>query len=107
MFDSVQLRAMRDPNIGRVTRYCLEAAPDCSNAKYVFDNPDFNYRSLRGNAVLRWEWRPGSTLYLVWQQNRSGSEPFGDFAFDRDAGAIFRQHADNVFLVKMSYWFGR
>jgi hypothetical protein len=107
VFDSVQLRAMRDPATARVTRYCLESAPDCSDAKYVFDNPDFNYRSLRGNAVLRWEWRPGSTLYLVWQQNRAGTEPYGDFAFDRDAGAIFRQHSDNVFLVKMSYWFGR
>ncbi len=107
VFDSTQLRAMRDPVSGRVTRYCLEATPDCSSAQFTFDNPDFNYRSLRGNAVLRWEWRPGSTLFLVWQQNRAGTEPFGDFAFDRDAGAIFRQHADNVFLLKMSYWFGR
>jgi hypothetical protein len=73
----------------------------------TFDNPDLNFRSLRGNAVLRWEYRPGSTLFLVWQQQRSGSEVFGDFEFSRDANAIFRQRPDNVFVVKMSYWIGR
>lgn len=71
-----------------------------------FGNPDFNFRSLRGNAVLRWEYRPGSTLFLVWQQQRSGFEPFGDFQFGRDAGAIFREPARNVFLVKATYWIG-
>jgi hypothetical protein len=70
-------------------------------------NPDFNVRSLRGNAVLRWEYRPGSTLFFVWQQQRRGSEPFGDFSLGRDAGAIFQQPADNVFVVKATYWLGR
>jgi hypothetical protein len=65
---------------------------------------DFNIRSLRGNAVLRWEWRPGSTLYLAWQQTRSGFLPTGDFDLRRDAGAIFATSPDNVLLVKVSYW---
>jgi hypothetical protein len=65
---------------------------------------DFSTKSLRGNAVMRWEWRPGSTLFLVWQQRRSGSDEFGDFDFGRDAGAIFDQKPENVFLVKMNYW---
>jgi hypothetical protein len=65
---------------------------------------DFSSQSLRGNAVMRWEWRPGSTLFLVWQQSRSGYGASGDFDFGRDAGAIFDLKPENVFLVKMNYW---
>ena len=71
---------------------------------FTVDNKDFNTRSLRGNAVLRWEFRPGSTLFLVWQQHRSGTEDFGDFDFGRDAGSIFDAPADNVFAIKFDYW---
>jgi hypothetical protein len=53
---------------------------------------------------MRWEWRPGSTLFAVWQQRRSGSDANGDFDFGRDAGAIFDQRPENVFLVKVNYW---
>ena len=54
-------------------------------------NLDFNFRSLRGTAVLRWEWRPGSTLYLAWQQVRSDyAAGIGDFDFSRDQQALFR-----------------
>ena len=73
---------------------------------FTFRNPDFNFRSLRGNAVLRWEYRPGSTLFLVWTQARSGVEPVGDFDFRRDLHALFGAAADNIFLVKMNYWIG-
>lgn len=54
--------------------------------------------------VMRWEWRPGSTLYLAWQQTRSDFEPIGDFGFSRDLGALFSTSPDNIFLVKISYW---
>lgn len=67
-------------------------------------NLDFNLRSLRGNAVLRWEWREGSTLFVAWQQRRSDSEPIGDFDFGRDRRALFQTRPDNIFLVKMNYW---
>ncbi len=69
---------------------------------------DFNLRSLRGNAVLRWEWRPGSTLYLAWQQTRSDfarGEGVGDFEWSRDRQALFRAQPDNIFLLKVNYWF--
>ncbi len=67
---------------------------------------DFNYRSLRGTAVLRWEWRPGSTLYVAWQQARADiATGVGDFDFDRDRRALFAARPDNVFVVKLSYWF--
>jgi hypothetical protein len=67
-------------------------------------NLDFNLRSLRGNAVLRWEWREGSTLYLAWQQRRSDLAPTGDFALGRDQRALFGTRPDNIFLVKLNYW---
>lgn len=67
-------------------------------------DPDFNLRSLRGNAVLRWEWREGSTLYVAWQQQRSDFQPYGDFDFGRDQRALFSTRPDNIFLVKLNYW---
>jgi hypothetical protein len=73
---------------------------------FSFDKPDFTFRSLRGNAVLRWEYRPGSTLYLVWTQSRSSEDPLGDLRFRRDVDALFGAPAENVFLLKASYWIG-
>ena len=83
--------------------------PDGAGAApaFQFGDPDFNVRNLRGNAVLRWEYRPGSALFVVWQQQRSGFEPIGDFDVNRDVGAIFRTVPTNVFLIKASYWIGR
>jgi hypothetical protein len=104
-YDDAQLRPVRSLE-GRVTSYVLNPHRDPAAGSFAFDNPDFNLRSLRGNAILRWEYRPGSTLYLVWQQNRSGTEPFGDLEFSRDASGVFQQRPDNVFVLKMSHWFG-
>jgi hypothetical protein len=90
-----------------VTGY--SADPDGSGAAPAFtiSNPDFRFQSLRGNAVVRWEYRPGSALFFVWQQQRSAFEPFvGDFRTGRDLGDIFAQPS-NVFLVKATYWFAR
>jgi hypothetical protein len=71
---------------------------------FAVPQPDFNVRSLRGNAVLRWEWRPGSTMYVAWQQTRESSEAFGDFSLSRDTEGLFGAQPDNVFLIKVSYW---
>ncbi len=68
-------------------------------------NLDFNFRSLRGTAVLRWEWRPGSTLYFAWQQVRSDyAFGVGDFDFGRDRQALFSAPADDIFVIKLNYW---
>jgi hypothetical protein len=73
--------------------------------RFFVPNRDFNLRSLRGNAVLRWEWRPGSTLYLAWQQDRSDYAPYvGDFDMTRDRRALFNAQPDNVLVLKVSYW---
>lgn len=70
-------------------------------------NPDFNARSLVGNAVVRWEYRPGSTLFFVWQQRRSELERERDFSFSRDVGAVFSQRPENIFAIKATYWLAR
>jgi hypothetical protein len=65
---------------------------------------DFNLRSLRGNAVLRWEWREGSTMFVAWQQSREGFADVGDFSFTRDRRALLGTRPDNIFLIKVNYW---
>lgn len=67
---------------------------------------DFTVTSLQGNAVFRWEYRPGSTLFLVWQQQRDGRRPEGEFVFLDDFTSVLDPKPINVFLVKLSYWFG-
>ena len=80
---------------------------------FEVDDGDFSHRSLIGNAVLRWEWRPGSTLFLVWQQRRvnrvtgqaAGAPGWvGNFDLGRDAGDMFDASADNILMVKVNYW---
>jgi hypothetical protein len=68
----------------------------------------FNFKQFNSNLVLRWEYRPGSTLFLVWQQGRQDSEnQFGSRSFRGDLDQLFKAHADNTFLVKVSYWLDR
>jgi hypothetical protein len=92
-------------------RYTIDPAGDGAQTFSVSDR-DFNARSLLGNAVLRWEWRPGSTLYLVWQQSRSDRPTsagfpegtYGEFRFGRDAERLLRIKPENTFMVKFNYW---
>ncbi|WP_340112365.1 DUF5916 domain-containing protein [Maribellus mangrovi] len=74
---------------------------------YAFDKPDFNVREFLSNLVLRWEYRPGSIVYLVWSQNRSGFENIGHFDLGNDFKCLFEEDPKNVFLVKFSYRIGR
>jgi hypothetical protein len=67
-------------------------------------DPDFNFRSVRGSAVIRWELRPGSALYVVWNENRADVAGVGDFRFRRDLRAIPTAPSHDVFLVRLSYW---
>ncbi|HEX8410156.1 MAG TPA: DUF5916 domain-containing protein [Thermoanaerobaculia bacterium] len=67
-------------------------------------DPDFNFRSVRGSAVVRWEFRPGSAMYVVWSENRSDVAPVGDFRPRRDFSALPDAPSQDVFLLKFSYW---
>lgn len=68
-------------------------------------NPDFNFKSIRANAVFRWEYLPGSTLYFVWTNMKSNIESRGDFAFSRDFDQLLQARPDNVYSIKLTYWF--
>lgn len=92
---------------GVVTGYSVDPDGAGPAPAFTIPNPNFNVHSLRGNAVLRWEYRPGSALFLVWQQQRSGSEAGFDLDPARDLGSIFRERPTNIFLLKATYWLSR
>ena len=65
----------------------------------------FNFQQFRSNVVFRWEYRAGSTLFLVWSQGREGSSPVeGSDNFRGNLGDLFSRRANDTFLVKVSYW---
>ncbi|MGI8818759.1 MAG: hypothetical protein ACR2HW_06420 [Gemmatimonadales bacterium] len=68
------------------------------------DDPNFSLASLRGNAVLRWEYSAGSTLFLIWTQNRSDTETIGTFRTGRTLDRLVGAAGENIFLLKLSYW---
>ena len=73
---------------------------------HAFSDRDFNFRSLRLNAVMRWEFRPGSTVFLVWQQSRTDRVTDGSFDFGRDITQLWRSEPENLFIAKFTYWLG-
>jgi hypothetical protein len=80
--------------------------PGDGGASFFIGSEDFNFRSLRVNAVLRWEWRPGSTLFVVWQPALEDQGGVGDFRLGRDLSALFNAQANNILAVKATYWIG-
>jgi len=88
-------------------RYSVDPDGAGAAAPFSFGNPDFNFRSIRFNAVFRWEWRLGSTLYVAWTQRREEDAGIGQFGLGRDLRALARVPSDNVFMVKVAYWFSR
>jgi hypothetical protein len=90
----------------------VEVRPDRSRLvrdgadSFVLANRDFNVRSFRSTSVLRWEWRPGSTLYAVWQQDRSDREDLGERARVGDMFGSLGVIGNNYFAIKASYWLG-
>jgi hypothetical protein len=88
------------------SRYTVDPDDGGPAETFSFDNPDFTTSALRGTAVLRWEYRPGSTLFFVWTQERTGLDPVGDFDFGKARRAIFDQRPMNVFQIKATYWIG-
>ncbi len=72
---------------------------------YDVDEHDFNYAALNSTFIIRWEYMPGSTLYLVWTRAMSeGDDNLNDLDFSRDLDRLFSGNSENVFLVKASYW---
>jgi hypothetical protein len=86
-----------------------EIDPDGAGAAstFSFQNPDFNFKSLRVNAVFRWELKPGSTFYAVWTRQQQDVAHPGHFSLGRDTSALLTAPGDDILLVKMAYWIGR
>jgi len=70
---------------------------------YSFSKPNYNFGQFRSNLVLRWEYLPGSALYLVWSQGRTDSSSLGEFDFNQNVGDLFGIYPHDIFLLKFSY----
>jgi hypothetical protein len=92
---------------GMVTQYAIDPDGAGPAKSFTLDNPNFSQQSLRGNAVFRWEYRPGSVLYVAWTQSRFADEAFGDLELQRDRSALLAARPDNILLVKASWWLTR
>ncbi len=75
-------------------------------ADFGFADPDFNVKSFRSNLVLRWQYRPGSTVFLVWSRDQQSFRNDGAFRFGEDLTDIARIPSTNIFLVKFEHWIG-
>jgi hypothetical protein len=91
--------------------YTLDADGAGPAPAFTLSDPDFDFRSLRGNAVMRWEWRPGSTLFFVWQQDRTanvraayGLQGIGRFEPQLDGYDLIAIRPENVFMIKATFW---
>ena len=87
--------------------YTADPDGDGAAQPFVFRDPDFNFKSLRLNAVFRWEMKPGSNFYAVWTRQQQDLRYPGDFEPGRDARALFGAPGDDIVLFKVSYWLGR
>jgi len=84
----------------------LYRATDANGERFVIYDDDFTYLSLRGNAVVRWQWRPGSEVFFVWQQTRDDFGALRGLDVLDDALDVFGGEVRNVFQIKATYWLG-
>jgi len=82
-----------------------EITPSGGGEEFTVSDPDFNFKSLRLNMVLRWEYSPGSTFFLAWTRNGTNFENPGRFDLNRDIGDLLEAPGDDVVLIKVSRWF--
>jgi hypothetical protein len=74
---------------------------------FRFDRPDFNFRQLRSTMVLRWEYRPGSTVFAIWSRGQtSNALDDGQFRLGRDVSDLLSARSNDTLLIKASYWIG-
>jgi hypothetical protein len=72
---------------------------------YNIANPDFNFQQFRSNLVAKWEYRLGSFIYLVWSSERTGNTGFSGASYGQSLNQLMKIFPNNVFLIKLSYWF--
>ena len=76
-----------------------------SQIEYTFANPDFNFFQFRSNLVLRWEYLPGSQIYLVWSQDRTNYINPGNGSVYNALNSLRNVYPNNIFFIKVNYWF--
>jgi hypothetical protein len=84
--------------------YIVDPGGNSSSEPFSFENPDFNFKSLRGSVVLRWEYMPGSVFYFVWTHDKINHDDPGSMSLKRDFKNLWASEANNILLVKFSYW---
>ena len=104
MDDTYENRFRKVPFERNGKNYMLDSDGD-GTFDLKIDNPGFNYQQFRSNLVLRWEYRPGSTLYFVWSQDRTGYDAGGPFSFGEGYKLMGDVFPGNVFMIKLNYWF--
>ncbi len=88
--------------------YVIDPTGDTvADDEFTIDHPDFNTKAMVGTAVLRWEFSPGSTAYLVWTRSGSNDARPGVYDFGRDMGDVFSAQTDDFIALKITYWLGR
>jgi len=112
----LDFKRVSDPQNSDYFKRYTTMVPTIQNNQYSFDenldgtsdysiyNPNFNFQQFRSNLVFRWEYRAGSTLYLVWSQDRTNYDPAGSFSFHDGFTKMFDLHPKNIFMIKLSYW---
>lgn len=75
------------------------------NDDYFIENPNFNFKEFKSNLVLRWEYSPGSLIYVVWSQGKTGYENYGNFDYLKNMNELFSITGNNTFLIKISHRF--
>lgn len=94
-----------DQDSSYVNGYYYLLPPDLPGEEFIFRDPDFNFRQFRLNFVVRWEYLPGSTIFLVWTNGLNSYTDAGRLNIGDDIKGLFGSPSDNVFLIKVSYWF--
>ncbi|MCG8468576.1 MAG: carbohydrate binding family 9 domain-containing protein [Gemmatimonadetes bacterium] len=102
LYDEDRIRRIESDGFGT---YEIDEDGD-GEADFSFSDPDFNIKSLRSNLVLRWQYRPGSTIFLVWSRDQGSFVNDGSFEFGRDFGDVFNIPSTNVLLLKFEHWLG-
>jgi hypothetical protein len=103
LFDDSEIAFVPPAEPGGWGRYQVDRSDD-GNADFSFGQPSFSFKELRSNLVLRWEYRPGSTLFVVWSQGRSRIDPTGDFDLLGDFDRLLDTPGRNAVAIKLNYW---
>lgn len=77
-----------------------------TGASYEVGRPDFNFRQFHSTLVLRWEYRPGSSIFAIWSHGRTDEVDDGRFQLGRDLRGLGGAEGENIVMVKANYWIG-